>query len=102
MLRMHLTTILRELVHKPLPKGEAWNVNFPNCPVSEYRGILYDRKPAQTPFFDDVYYRQARGDGGNDIMLRAEELQYAEEGSDIRALIDNCISVGIIRNSAMC
>ena len=101
-MRMHLSAILRELVQKPLPRGEAWNVNFPNCPVSEYRGILYDRKPAQTPFFDDVYYRQRRADGGDDIMLRAEELQDAEEGSDIQALIDNSISVGIIRNRAMC
>ena len=101
-MRMHLPAILRELVQKPLPRGEAWNVNFPNCPVSEYRGILYDRKPAQTPFFDDVYYRQRRADGGDDIMLRAEELQDAEEGSDIQALIDNSISVGIIRNRAMC
>lgn len=100
-LRDHLSTILMELAQNMPLRGEAWNVNFPNCFPEQFRGILYDRRPAQTPFFDDVYYRQERGDGGHDILLRAEEITGAEEGSDIQALIDGYISVGVIRNQVM-
>lgn len=100
-LREHLSSILMELAQNMPLRGEAWNVNFPNCFPEQFRGILYDRRPAQTPFFDDVYYRQERGDGGHDILLRAEEITGAEEGSDIQALIDGYISVGVIRNQVM-
>jgi 5'-nucleotidase len=100
-LREHLSSILMELAQNMPGRGEAWNVNFPNCFPQQFRGILYDRRPAQTPFFDDVYYRQERGDGGHDILLRAEEITGAEEGSDIQALIDGYISVGVIRNQVM-
>ena len=100
-LREHLSSILMELAQNMPGRGEAWNVNFPNCFPEQFRGILYDRRPAQTPFFDDVYYRQERGDGGHDILLRAEEITGAEEGSDIQALIDGYISVGVIRNQVM-
>ena len=100
-LREHLSSILMELAQNRPGRGEAWNVNFPNCFPQQFRGILYDRRPAQTPFFDDVYYRQERGDGGHDILLRAEEITGAEEGSDIQALIDGYISVGVIRNQVM-
>ena len=100
-MREHLSPILEELAAKKPGRGEAWNVNFPCCASDEFRGILYDRKPAQTPFFDDIYYRQERTDGGHDILLKAKELTGAEEGSDIQALIDGYISVGIIRNQVM-
>jgi 5'-nucleotidase len=100
-LREHLSSILMELAQNMPGRGEAWNVNFPNCFPEQFRGILYDRRPAQTPFFDDVYYRQVRGDGGHDILLKAKEITGAEEGSDIQALIDGYISVGVIRNQVM-
>ena len=100
-LRNYLLPVLLELAEKPLPRGAAWNVNFPSCSLEEYRGILYDRSLAQTAFFHDFYYRQERADGGHDVLLRAEELTQAEEGTDIRALLDGYISVGIIRNRAM-
>ena len=100
-MKEHLSSILEELVSRRLGQGEAWNVNFPCCSPEEFRGILYDRKPAQTPFFDDVYYRQEREEGGWDILLKAEELAGAEEGSDIQALADGYISIGVIRNKVM-
>ena len=100
-MKEHLSSILEELVSRRLGQGEAWNVNFPCCSPKEFRGILYDRKPAQTPFFDDVYYRQEREEGGWDILLKAKEVTGAEEGSDIQALADGYISVGVIRNKVM-
>lgn len=100
-MKKHLSPILEELVSRRLGQGEVWNVNFPCCSPEEFRGILYDRKPAQTPFFDDVYYRQEREEGGWDILLKAKEVTGAEEGSDIQALADGYISVGVIRNKVM-
>lgn len=100
-MREYLPGILEALAERKLPQGTAWNVNFPNCAGEEFKGILYDRVPAQTPFFDDCYYLRERPDGGNDVLLRAKEISTAEEGSDIRALLDNCISVGTVHNPVM-
>lgn len=100
-MKEHLSSILEELASRRLGQGEVWNVNFPCCSPEEFRGILCDRKPAQTPFFDDVYYRQEREEGGWDILLKAKEVTGAEEGSDIQALADGYISVGVIRNKVM-
>ena len=100
-MKEHLSSILEELASRRLGQGEVWNVNFPCCGPEEFRGILYDRKPAQTPFFDDVYYRQEREEGGWDILLKAKEMTGAEEGSDIQALADGYISIGVIRNKVM-
>ena len=100
-MRDTLLPILKELAGKSLGTGEAWNVNFPSCGREHYKGILYDRKPAQTPFFNDEYYRSPRKDGGYDILLRAEEIRDAEEGSDIKALLDGYIAIGKVCNTVM-
>jgi len=100
-MKAQLSPILKELAGRRLPDGEVWNVNFPNCTAEECGGILYDRAPAQTPFFDDEYYLEERDDGGWDIRIRAGEITEAEEGSDIRALLDGYVSVGTVRNPVM-
>lgn len=93
--------IARELVKKPLGPGKIWNVNFPSCPFSGYKGILYDREPAQHAFYEDVYVKKPRPDGGWDVTIDMNPVTYGDEGSDIRAVIDGYTSIGIVMNSAM-
>ena len=37
-------------------------------------------------------------DGGKRYAIHGNEVRKSEEGSDLRALFDNCISVGIVQN----
>ena len=51
---MFLYEIARELIQRPLA-GEIWNVNFPDCTLNEYRGILRDVKIEPHCFFENFY-----------------------------------------------
>ena len=53
---MFLYEIARELIKRPLA-GEIWNVNFPDCTLNEYRGIMRDVKIEPHCFFDNIYNR---------------------------------------------
>ena len=97
----HIESITRELLGKKLPRGQAWNVNFPNCVPDLYNGVLYDRVPAQTAFWDDCYTLMTREDGSRYVGMKAHKIRKAEEGSDIRAIQDGYISVGILKNMVM-
>ena len=93
--------IAEELAGKRLPGNQIWNVNFPSCPLAEYKGILYDRVPAQKAFFDDTYVPERRDDGSWEIVLKAVDVLEAEDGSDIRAVLDGYISIGILKNKVL-
>lgn len=97
----YLYAIAKELVAEKLPANEIWNVNFPCCPMSEFKGILKDRKPAQTQFYLDHYERTEQPDGS--ILLSAEGILItdAEEGTDIGAVLAGYISIGRVRNAVL-
>lgn len=97
----YIESILKELIDKPLEKGLAWNVNFPSCRLEEYKGILYDRFPAQRAFWDDRYVVEDRNGVEKEVVLKTVPIEKAEEGSDMQALIDGYISIGTIRNTVL-
>ncbi|MCR5208826.1 MAG: 5'/3'-nucleotidase SurE [Lachnospiraceae bacterium] len=97
----NIESITRELLAKKLPRGQAWNVNFPNCVPDLYKGILYDRFPSQRAFWDDIYTVITRPDGSRYVGMESYKIKPAEEGSDIRAIQDGYISIGIIKNKVM-
>ena len=99
--REYLFRILEDLAGRRLPRNQIWNVNFPCCPLRECRGILYDRKPCQTAFFDDRYVRKEQADGSWEIGIDSDYVMEAEEGTDIRAILDGYISVGIVTNTVL-
>lgn len=39
----YLEEVLSNIINVPVPAGHIHNVNFPECPLSECKGILYDR-----------------------------------------------------------
>ena len=94
-----LKEILEQLLFQPLRGGRIWNVNFPECPLSQCKGVLYDRTVSAGMFYRDHYVEEERLPGGG-IRYRVEgELSTeCEEGTDFRALLDHFVSVGVVDN----
>lgn len=55
--REYLLPLMEELTKKPLSDG-IWNVNFPNCPVDECKGVRYDCRPADMQLIWDGFFLQ--------------------------------------------
>ncbi len=96
--KKYLKEILSELLEKPLPPGQIYNVNFPSCPLSGFKGILYDRVPAQIPGYHDTYHPKKNDDGSITIKIDPVPMESAPEGTDIGAVLTGHISVGIVQN----
>ncbi len=94
----YLPDILKELIDKKLGFGEIWNVNFPNGKAEDLEGILKDRTISHYSLFDDHYSETELPDGGIRFMVDGRIQDYAEEGSDLKALFDGYISIGVVRN----
>jgi len=99
-----LTEILESLLSREIAPGEAWNVNFPSCPLSEFQGIREDCVPARMGMFQDWYVLCGAPGGPYTVSMQARRhtAEEAEEGSDIRAILDGCIAIGKVRNRVMC
>lgn len=98
-LERYLPEILQEVItEKPSP-DDIINVNFPCCPLSEFRGILRDRKVSCSMFYRDTYrlVKELPG-GGVRLEVNGEHNKTAEEGSDMKAVVDNYISIGRVKN----
>ncbi|MBR4627905.1 MAG: 5'/3'-nucleotidase SurE [Ruminococcus sp.] len=97
---LYLSRLLRELISSGMPgQSEIYNVNFPACPLSELKGILYDRRVSDGMFYKDSYKTVEELPGGGVRLVVSGALdKKAEEGSDLRAVIENYISVGKAKN----
>ena len=95
-----LGTLLSEYINKDAGKGKIWSINFPNCHMKDYKGVLTGRFPAATPFWNDWYVMEGEGDE-KQVVLKSEPLESAEEGSDIRALMEGYISIGTLQNTVL-
>ena len=95
---MFLYEIARELIKRPLA-GEIWNVNFPDCTLNEYKGILRDVKIEPHCFFEN-FYNTAENENGCALSPYAELLdpERAENGSDLWAVLHGYIAIGRVKN----
>lgn len=89
----YLPGLLGELIRKKTAPGEIFNVNFPDCPLSEFQGILRDRKLDSWCLYNDHYDIE---DGQVKLVDRMRTEGDIE--TDIGAVLAGYISVGIIRN----
>lgn len=95
----YLSDILDELISERLDYGQIYNVNFPGCPLDECKGILYDRKVSRGMFFRDTYNLiEKLPDGEMRFMVEGEYNEDAEPDTDFSAVIDNYVSIGIVKN----
>ena len=94
----YLAPLLEELMDRPLKKDQIWNVNFPACPLASCKGILRDRRVAETAVYCDCYLEEQLPGGGIRLRVVGDMQKEAEEGTDFDALLHDHISIGIVNN----
>lgn len=95
----YLHQMLEEFIDKPLQPGQIININFPDCPYGECKGILYNRTVSfGTPYRDHYVEKEKLPKGGIRLMVEGDPSTESEEGSDYRAVVENYISVGVLTN----
>lgn len=94
----YLTEVMEELMAKPLKDGQIWNVNFPGCPLEECKGLSRGVKVSQGFVYDDLYTEEDLGNGRISYKVNGIRNYEAEEGTDLYALFNNYVSIGIVNN----
>ena len=94
----YLKEIMAELLVKPLGINQIWNVNFPGCSLEECRGILRDRTVSTDEFYRDRYIETKVSEGRIAYMVEGIRNYDASEGTDLKAILDDYVSVGIATN----
>ncbi len=95
----YLKELLEELLKVRQEPGSILNVNFPGCPLEQCRGILRDRTVSRGMIFRDHYRElQKLPGGGVRLMVEGVHDAAAEEGSDLSAVNEGYVSVGIVKN----
>lgn len=96
----YLEEIIKELIDKPLGINQIWNVNFPGCKLDECKGVLRDRTVSTDLFYKDRYNETVLPDGKVSYMVEGIREWTASEGTDLRAVLDGYVSIGIATNIA--
>ena len=94
----YLKEIIAELLNKTLGVNQIWNVNFPGCQLAECNGILRDRKVSADAFYVDRYIETTVSEDKVSYMVEGIRNYSALEGTDLKAIFDNYISIGIATN----
>ncbi|WP_408070321.1 5'/3'-nucleotidase SurE [Butyrivibrio sp. JL13D10] len=94
-----LMDILKEALEVKLDYGQIVNINFPGCPMSEFKGVRRNVTVSRKCLFVDRYKVVEEFDGGGvSLMVDGIPNRECEAGTDFEALFDNCISFGIVNN----
>ncbi|MBQ8031459.1 MAG: 5'/3'-nucleotidase SurE [Butyrivibrio sp.] len=94
----YIRDIMAELMDKPLGEWQIWNVNFPGCALSECKGILRNAKVSKDGFYEDRYDVQDVSEGRKSYMVDGIRRWEAGEGTDLYAMINNYVSIGVVNN----
>ena len=94
----YLKEIIAELLDKELGMSQIWNVNFPGCSLAECKGILRDRVVSTDVFYKDRYKENVVSEEKISYTVDGIRNYDALEGTDLRAIFDNYVSVGIATN----
>ena len=94
----YISDIMAELIDRPLDAWQIWNVNFPGCALSECQGILRDARVSKDGFYEDRYDVQDVSEGRKSYMVDGIRRWEAGEGTDLYAMINNYVSIGVVNN----
>lgn len=94
----YLPGLIEKYMNMPLPTEQIWNINFPGCSLAECKGILEDRKVSHDDFYKDEYEEINSDNGKRTYVVKPVRKWEATEGTDLHALINGYVSVGIVKN----
>ena len=94
----YLKETMAELLDKPLGTNQIWNVNFPGCRLAECKGILREREVSTDAYYVDRYNETAVSEGRISYMVEGIRNYDALEGTDLKAIFDGYVSIGIATN----
>ena len=94
----YIRPILEELMEKSAGINRVWNVNFPACPLEDYKGILYNRAVSLVDYYHDCYDGEPLEGGIIRFNVRGNRNDEGPEGTDIEAVLNNYISIGTVTN----
>ncbi len=95
---LYLEGMLEEAMQVRPGNGRIWNINFPECPKEECRGIWRGAGTADTSFYSDHYTMERMEDGTLKFHVKGEKGVPAKEGTDLWALKEKYVSVGFVNN----
>ena len=94
----YLKEVIVGLLNRPLAMNQIWNVNFPGCRLEECKGILYDRAVSTDEFYKDRYIETKVSKDRISYMVEGIHNYDAWEGTDLKAIFDKYVSVGVATN----
>ena len=94
----YIKDIMGDLLDKPLEINQIWNVNFPSCRLKDCKGILKGRTVSTDEFYKDRYLEKKVSSGKISYVVEGIRNYEASQGTDLRAILDNYVSVGIATN----
>ena len=94
----YIKDIMGELLDKALEMNQIWNVNFPSCRLKDCKGILKGRTVSTDEFYKDRYLEKKVSSGKISYMVEGIRNYEASQGTDLRAILDNYVSIGIATN----
>lgn len=95
----YLEQLLVESLDVKLSYGQVVNINFPHGALSECKGVKKDRTVSRGFFYNDKYKRIRQSEDGTiELMVDGEWTAVGEEGTDLEAIVDGYVSVGIVNN----
>lgn len=94
----YIDELMSECMSKPLGPGKVWNINFPDCSLKDCKGVLRDRVVSTDNFYADSYDVKTLEDGVKEYMIKVDRVWEATEGTDLAAIMNNYVSVGVISN----
>ena len=94
----YLPELLEEYMAKPLPANQVWNINFPDCPAGECRGIMRNAVMYTGHFYDDRYVKEETGEKTWTVTNIVRRIWEGPEDSDMNAVLNQYIAVGTVTN----
>lgn len=95
----YLRDMLMDALEVELEYGEILNINFPDCPLSEFKGVAKGVKVSRRAFFIDRYkVIEELENGGKRYVVDAIHQAEPEDGTDYGAVLGHMIAFGKVNN----
>ncbi len=95
----YLKELLAEALEMDTGYGEIININFPDCHLSECKGVYRDVTVSRNAFYIDNYkVLEKLSKGGIRYMVDGVHRAVPDEGTDYGAVLSNYVSFGKVNN----